>query len=97
VMRWILPAQSAIDWVDPSARVCLVERPVPSSWAGRPVSELDIPGTGRIVALSRLGVAQVPTKELLVQESDVVYAAVGGDAIDQFDAHLAQPPAGGKH
>lgn len=97
VMRWILPATSAVDWVDPSAKVCLVERSVPSSWAGRSVSELDLPGTGRVVALSRLGVAQVPTRELLVQQSDVIYAAVSGDGLDQFDAHLAAPSSGGKH
>ena len=96
-MRWILPASSAVDWVDPSAKVCLIERSVPAAWAGRSVGDLDLPGTGRVVALSRLGVSQVPTRELLVQQGDVVYAAVSGDAIDTFEKHLAAPTPGGHH
>ncbi len=96
-MRWILPASSAVDWVDPSAKVCLIERSVPSAWAGHSVSDLDLPGVGRVVALSRLGVSQVPTHELLVQQGDVVYAAVSGDAIDSFETHLSALSAGGHH
>ena len=49
VLRHILPELSAVDWVDPSAKVCLVERAVPASWAGHLVSELEEawPGAAR--------------------------------------------------
>ena len=95
VMRHILPELSAVDWVDPSAKVCLVERAIPAPWAGRMVSELDEPGRVRVVAIGRLGVAQIPKPDLVVQEGDIAYVALAGDAIAAFDARLAE--GGGRH
>lgn len=89
VLRRILPDQPAVEWVDPSAKVCLVERPVPAAWAGRRVGELEREGAARIVGLARLGVGQVPKLDTVIQEGDVVYAAVAGDYTEQFDALLA--------
>jgi trk system potassium uptake protein len=95
VMRHILPELSAVDWVDPSAKVCLVERAIPGPWAGRMVSELDEAGRVRVVAIGRLGVAQIPKPDLVVQEGDIAYVAVAGDAIAAFDARLAE--GAGRH
>ena len=46
-------------------------------------------GDARVVAVSRLGVVQVARPGLVIQEGDVVYAAVGGDQIASFDEHLS--------
>jgi trk system potassium uptake protein TrkA len=75
--------------------VCLVERVVPSGWAGRPLSELDIAGVARVVALTRLGVAIVPQTDTVAQDGDLVHAAVSGDHVETFDEHLADPRSGG--
>ena len=91
----ILPESPTVQWIDPSAKVVLVEREVPVAWAGRPVDELDVAGSARIISLSRLGVGAVPVPGLLCQEGDVVYVAVNGDAVDAYDQHLAGPKAGG--
>jgi trk system potassium uptake protein len=96
VMRHILPELSAVDWVDPSAKVCLVERAIPGPWAGRMVSELDEVGRVRVVAIGRLGVAQIPKPDLVVREGDIAYVAVAGDALAAFDARLAEG-GGGRH
>ncbi len=96
VLRHILPELAAVDWVDPSAKVCLLERAVPPSWAGRLLSELEEPGRVRVVAIGRLGVAQIPKSDLVAQEGDIAYVAVAGDAIAAFDERLAQS-AGGRH
>jgi Trk K+ transport system NAD-binding subunit len=37
----------------------------------------DVPGRARIVAVSRLGSATIPTDELVAQEGDIVHIAVG--------------------
>jgi trk system potassium uptake protein TrkA len=95
VLRRILPDSPATEWTDPSATVALVERPVGSSWAGRRLSELDLAGLARVVALSRLGVGQVPSADLVTQEGDVVYLAVVADQIGELDAHLAGGHDGG--
>lgn len=88
VLRRILPDAPATEWTDPSAAVVLVERPVAPSWAGRRLSDLDMEGVARVTALSRLGVAQVPSGDLVTQEGDVVYVIVTADRIDELDEHL---------
>ena len=88
VMRRILPDAPSTEWTDPSASVVLVERPVAASWAGRRLADLDIEGLARVAALSRLGVGQVPSPDLVTQEGDVVYVAVTADRLDELDAHL---------
>ncbi len=94
VLRRILPDAPATEWTDPSASVVLVERPVAASWAGRRLGDLDVAGLARVVALSRLGVAQVPQSDLVTQEGDVVYMSVGSDRIADLDAHLAATDGG---
>lgn len=95
VLLRILPDRPAVEWIDPTARVCLVERVVPNAWAGRPLADLDIPGLARVVALTRLGVAIVPESDTVAQDGDLVHAAVAGDHVDVFDDHLTNPTAGG--
>ncbi len=89
VLRRILPDAPATEWADPSAAVVLVERPVSPSWAGRRLADLDLEGLARVAALSRLGVGQIPSADLVTQEGDVVYMSVGADRIADLDAHLA--------
>ena len=89
VLRRILPDEPATEWKDPSAQVVLVERTVADSWAGRRLADLDVEGLSRVAALSRLGVAQVPSADLVTQEGDVVYVVVSADRLDALDAHLA--------
>ena len=90
VLRKLVPDASEHDWVDPSARVVVVERPVAKGWAGRPLSEIELPGLARAVALSRTGVAQVATPELITQDGDVLYLAVAVGQLDEVDRHLAE-------
>ena len=58
------------------------------------MSELEEPGRARLVAIGRLGVAQIPKPDLVAQEGDIAYVAVGGDAIAAFDERLAQGATG---
>jgi trk system potassium uptake protein TrkA len=88
VLRRILPDEPATEWKDPSASVVLVERTVADSWAGRRLADLDVEGLSRVAALSRLGVAQVPSADLVTQEGDVVYVVVEADRLAALDEHL---------
>jgi trk system potassium uptake protein TrkA len=97
VLRRILPDTPSVEWIDPSAKVCLVERIVPPSWAGRKIGELQQEDVALVVAVLRLGVAQLPRLDLVVQEGDVVYAPVSGDHIAEFDEHLNASAKGGGH
>jgi trk system potassium uptake protein TrkA len=90
VLRKLLPDASESDWVDPSARVVVVERPVAASWAGRPLTDIEITGVARAVAVSRMGTAQVATPGLVTQDGDVVYLAVSVGHLDEVDQHLLE-------
>jgi trk system potassium uptake protein TrkA len=97
VLRRILPDEPAVEWVDPSAKVMMIERVVAPAWAGRPLGDLEVPGSLRVAALSRLGEARVPAPEIVLQEGDVVYLSVAGDALANVDARLAGPVKVGGH
>ncbi len=88
VLRRILPDEPAVDWVDPSAKVCLVERSVPPGWAGRAVAELEATEV-RVVSLTRLGIAQLPPADAVLQEGDVVHLAVAAEALGALDDRLS--------
>jgi trk system potassium uptake protein TrkA len=99
VLRRIEPDTDGVEWIDPSAKVCLVERVVPAAWAGHPLVGIETDGVARVAALTRLGVAQIVSPALLAQEGDVVWVAVSGDRIEDLDRRLASEPAaqGGVH
>jgi trk system potassium uptake protein TrkA len=98
VLRRILPDAHAVEWVDPSAKVCMVERTIPPHWAGKPVLGLELDGVSRVVAVSRLGEAVLPDAKQVAQEGDVVWVGVAGDQMDVFEEHLtAVPQTGGHH
>jgi len=95
VLRRILPESQAVEWIDPSAKVALVEHLVPPLLAGRKLAEVEADGLLRVVALLRLGVSQLPTPGLVVQEGDVLFLAVQGERIDDVEGLLAAVAAGG--
>lgn len=97
VLQKILPGSHEMKWVDPSAKVCMIERPVPPAWAGRRLIDLEIDGVARICAMSRLGEAMLPAPNQVCQEGDIVWAMVTGDEMDRFELHLTGVTETGGH
>jgi trk system potassium uptake protein TrkA len=98
VLRRIVPTSGDVEWIDPSAKVVLLERLVPASLVGHKLADLEDTGLARAVAVSRLGVSQVPTPSLVLQEGDVLYLATPGDDVERLDGHLASTAGkGGGH
>ncbi len=97
VLRRLVPDDQGVEWVDPSAKVCLVERIVPPAWAGHRVVELNDEGSMHVAAIQRLGVTQLPKADMVLQEGDVVYLTASGDALDRIDARMAGPVKVGGH
>ncbi len=88
-LRRLLPDDAGVRWVEPSARVCVVERSVPDHLIGRPLDTLERSGTIRVVVVRRLGAGMLATADLIFQEGDVVYLAVANDHLDTVDEALA--------
>ena len=97
VLRGILPNEPGVEWVDPGAKVALVERVVPAAWAGHELHELELAGTLRVAALTRLGAATIPHGGVVLQEGDVAHLTVASDGLAALDARLARGPHGGGH
>lgn len=97
VLQRILPTRPTAEWIDGSAKVCLIERPVPSAWAGRKVADLDLPGVARTAVVTRLGEGSVAWPDTVLQEGDLVHVSVDGASIELFDRHLSGAPTGGSH
>ena len=96
VLRRLVPDAPAVEWVDPSAQVSLVEKSFGTAWAGHLLSEVEGANV-RVVAISRLGSAMLPASNIVVQEGDVVYLAVASDAIAHLDELTLNPPTGAGH
>jgi trk system potassium uptake protein TrkA len=97
VLQRIMPERPVTEWIDPSAKVCLIERPVPSVWAGKKVGDLDVAGHARVAVVTRLGEGHVAGPETVLQEGDLVHVSIDGGSIELFDRHLAGPTSGGSH
>ena len=88
-VRRLLPVHDAVQWIEPSARVCVLEHAVPRHAVGRLVRDLEVSGSVRVVVIRRLGAGIVPTGELVLQEGDILYLAVAGDHLDDLDHIIA--------
>jgi trk system potassium uptake protein TrkA len=93
-MRQLVPLDDAVRWVDPSAQVCLVERPASRPLIGMSVRLLEADGTVRLAALRRLGVSVVPTADLVVQEGDLLYLMVPNDRVAELQERWADDADG---
>jgi trk system potassium uptake protein len=92
VLRRLLPGDHAHEWIDPSAKVCLVERALSPAWGGKKLAPLNEPGRFWLTAVTRLGAAQIVTTDLVGQEGDVLHFIVDVTAIDALSERLDQGP-----
>jgi trk system potassium uptake protein TrkA len=96
VLRRLFPDVSAVEWSDPADRVRFVEHLLPTTWGGRRLLDFERPGEVRLVAVTRAGVAQLATPDLVGQEGDVLHLAVTTPFSARLDELFAKPPAPGE-
>lgn len=92
VLRRLLPTSSVADWTDSAGGVGLVERNLPTVWAGKKLADLDEPGVFSLAAITRLGTAQVIRPDLVGQEGDVLHLMTNLASLDTLEARLAKGP-----
>lgn len=90
VLRRLLPGEERHDWIDPSGKVCVVERELPVAWAGKRFKGLNEPGQFWMTAVTRLGTARIATGDLIGQEGDVITFMAATDALDALRERLEQ-------
>lgn len=94
VLRRLLPAGSEPQWRDPSGSVRLVEVHIDPAWVGRTVDQLEEATGARVPFLFRLGAGMVPRRNTVVQDGDLVYAAVADARLPEVEDILGAPPKG---
>jgi trk system potassium uptake protein TrkA len=89
VMRRLLPSEEQPhEWLDPSGRVCLVDYPIPPTWAGKKLAALSEPGLFWLVGVTRLGAAQVSTPSAIGQEGDILHFFADVSSLDTLRERL---------
>ena len=92
VLRRLLPGEQPHDWIDPSATVCLIEHALPPAGGGKKLAELNEPGRFWLVAVTRLGTAEIAGSKVVGQEGDVLHFMVDVNAIDALRERLEHGP-----
>ncbi len=95
VMRRLIPEARPAEWIDPTAKVCLLDRVLADGWAGHPITDLEEAVGARVVAINRMGAATVPTPKTVAQAGDVLYVAAETARQAEVDRALDNPPRKG--
>ena len=88
VLRRLLPDEERSDWIDPSGKVCVVERELPTAWAGKKLAGLNEPGKFWITAVSRTGTARIATPDVVGQEGDIIIFMAATESLDALRQRL---------
>jgi trk system potassium uptake protein TrkA len=76
LLREIIPEGLISEWRDPTGRAVIAAVPYHPGWVGRPLADLEQAVQARIAFVIRFGDALLPTETTVVQDGDIVYAAV---------------------
>lgn len=92
VLRRLLPEGSEPVWRDPTGSVQLVQVRTHEEWIGRRIATLQAAAGTPLPFVMRFGRGLVPDDQTVLQDGDLVYAAVPAEAVSQVEAVLADPP-----
>lgn len=93
VLRGLLPEGSEPVWRDPAGNVRLVQVHVHDDWIGRKLSTIEQAAGTPLPFVIRFGRGLVPNRATVLQDGDLVYAALETDQLTRVEAVLGNPPA----
>lgn len=92
VLRRLVPGEHEHDWIDPTGKVCLIERALPAAWAGKKLTGLNEPGRFWLTAITRFGSALIVTSDFVGQEGDVLHFVAELEGVDALRERLDEGP-----
>ncbi|WP_420177038.1 potassium channel family protein [Luteococcus sp. OSA5] len=93
VLRGLLPEGSEPVWRDPAGNARLVQVHTHPDWVGHTVGQLRAAVRTPLPFIVRFGVGMVPDDQTVLQEGDLLYAAIELDRTDELEQILGAPPA----
>lgn len=95
VLRRLLPEGAEPLWRDPSGEVRLVQVHINSAWVGKSVGKLTTVSQCPIPFILRLGQGMTTRSDTLIQDGDLIYAAVESERVSELETITsAAPPRG---
>ncbi len=76
LLREIIPEGLISEWRDPSGKVAIAAIPYHRDWIGRPVHRLERAVSVHVASIIRFGEALLPDDSSVIQDGDIIYAAV---------------------
>lgn len=76
LLREIIPEGLISEWRDPTGKVAIAAVPYHRDWIGRPLQDLERALDVHAASIIRFGEAVLPDETSVVQDGDIVYAAV---------------------
>lgn len=92
LLREIIPDGMLCEWRDPTGQAAITSVPYHRGWIGRPVSALEQAVDLKVAFIIRFGEALLPDELTVVQDGDVVYAAVLAEDLAHIAEHAAAVP-----
>lgn len=84
----LLPASESVEWTVGDGDVVVAGVQAPDSLIGQSIGSLEDPGKVTMVAVTRLGVTEIPDKGALIQEGDFLHLSILKSALPEFDERL---------
>ncbi len=95
LLRAIIPDGLISEWRDPTGKVAIATLPYHQAWIGRPLRELERACHAHASFVIRFGEALLPDDSTVVQDGDIVYAAVlSADLLAIADRAAGAPTEG---
>jgi trk system potassium uptake protein len=92
VIRRLLPSGALVEWSDPTGAIRLAEVHVDPAWIGRNIYSVEDVAPCRVGLVTRLGTGQLPAKDMLFQEGDLVHVLLRDEDISTVERVLGSAP-----
>ncbi len=94
ILRSVFPEEVPVEYTVDNGEVVVTAIPAPDEVVGKRSNELDKDGERRLIAVSRFGIPRLPSKDLTLQEGDVLYVSVVRAMTNQLASdlkHVGEP------
>ncbi len=92
MLRRLLPQGHVPELTDPSGKVAIAEIPLSPGWIGRRLTDVELATGARVAYITRLGDGQIPGRDTVYQEGDLVHLAVLRENVPAVERLLDSPP-----